>query len=94
MSSALACLGLAVSDDAEFDVLLKHALLGLREIGTFGGVSVDATLEFGIFPKASDKLLATGEVVWVYVDQRSHKTVTIPAWLRELIATRDTHLMA
>jgi hypothetical protein len=40
MSSALACLGLAVSDDAEFDVLLKHALLGLREIGTFGGVWV------------------------------------------------------
>src|SRR5690242_8338121 len=40
MSSALACLGLAVSDDAEFDVLLKHALLGLREIGTFGGVYV------------------------------------------------------
>ena len=40
MSSALACLGLAVSDDAEFDVLLKHALLGLHEIGTFGGVWV------------------------------------------------------
>jgi hypothetical protein len=40
VSSALACLGLAVSDDAEFNVLLKHAVLGLREVGTFGGVYV------------------------------------------------------
>lgn len=40
MSSALACLGLAASDDDEFNVLLKHALTGIREIGTFGGVYV------------------------------------------------------
>ena len=40
MSSALACVGLAVSDDAEFSLLLKHALTGIREIGTFGGVYV------------------------------------------------------
>jgi hypothetical protein len=40
VSSALACLGLAVSDDDEFTVLLKHALTGIREIGTFGGVYV------------------------------------------------------
>jgi hypothetical protein len=40
MSSALACIGLAVSDDAEFSLLLKNALLGIREIGTFGGVYV------------------------------------------------------
>jgi hypothetical protein len=40
VNSALACAGLAVSDDAEFNVLLKHALTGTREIGTFGGVYV------------------------------------------------------
>jgi hypothetical protein len=40
VSSALACLGLAVSDDDEFNVLLKHALTGIRDIGTFGGVYV------------------------------------------------------
>jgi len=40
VSSALACVGLAVSDDAEFNLLLKHALTGIREIGTFGGVYV------------------------------------------------------
>ncbi|HET9968553.1 MAG TPA: hypothetical protein VFQ68_09975 [Streptosporangiaceae bacterium] len=40
MSSALACVGLAVSDDAEFNLLLKHALTDIREIGTFGGVYV------------------------------------------------------
>jgi hypothetical protein len=40
MSSALACIGLAVSDDAEFDLLVKDALLVLREVGTFGGVYV------------------------------------------------------
>jgi hypothetical protein len=40
VSSALACLGLAVSSDDEFTVLLKHALTSIREIGTFGGVLV------------------------------------------------------
>jgi hypothetical protein len=40
MSSALACLGLAVSGDDEFSVLLKHALTGIHEVGTFGGVLV------------------------------------------------------
>jgi hypothetical protein len=40
VSSALACLGLAASDGDEFNVLLKHALTGTREIGTFGGVYV------------------------------------------------------
>jgi hypothetical protein len=40
MSSALACIGLVVSDDAEFNLLVKNALTGIREIGTFGGVYV------------------------------------------------------
>src|SRR5947209_569575 len=40
MSSALACIGLGVSDDAEFNLLVKNALLGIREVGTFGGVYV------------------------------------------------------
>jgi hypothetical protein len=40
VSSALACAGLAVSDEAEFGWLLKNACIGIREIGTFDGVPV------------------------------------------------------
>ena len=40
MSSALACVGLAVSDEAEFSWLLKSACTAIREIGTFDGVHV------------------------------------------------------
>ena len=38
MSSALACVGLAVSDEEGFSWLLKNACIGIREIGTFDGV--------------------------------------------------------
>ena len=40
MSSALASVGLAVSDEAEFGWLLKSACTDIREIGTFDGVRV------------------------------------------------------
>jgi hypothetical protein len=40
VSSALACIGLEVSDEAEFSWLLKSACTAIREIGTFDGVHV------------------------------------------------------
>ena len=40
MSSALACVGLAVSDEAELDRMLKSVYPDVREIGFFDGVHV------------------------------------------------------
>jgi len=34
----------------------------------------------------------TGEIVWVYTDQKTHRPVPIPASIRELIAARERHL--
>lgn len=45
MGSALACIGLAVSGEAEFSWLLKSACTGIREIGTFDGVHVGQWLD-------------------------------------------------
>ena len=38
--------------------------------------------------------LATGEAVWVYTDQKTHRPVSIPASIRDLVATRERHLLA
>ena len=55
MSSALACVGLAASDEAEFSWLLKSACTAIRGPGIFGGVYVgrwqddsDAALVLGL----------------------------------------------
>lgn len=45
MSSALACIGLAVRDEAEFSWLLKSACMAIREISTFDGVHVGQWLD-------------------------------------------------
>jgi acyl-CoA thioester hydrolase len=36
------------------------------------------TWELAIFPKEDDKIISTGEVVWVYVDMTAHKATRIP----------------
>jgi len=41
------------------------------------------TWELAIFHKKAEKVLTTGEVVWVYVDMAAHKAVRIP---EELLA--------
>ena len=36
--------------------------------------------------------LVTGEIVWVYTDQKTHRPVPIPQSIRDFIATRERHL--
>jgi len=48
--------------------------------------------ELGIFSKGTDELLASGEIVWVNTDQRTHRPMPIPEATRRLLATRETHL--
>ena len=48
--------------------------------------------ELAIFLKEGVEALVTGEIVWVYTNQETHRPVTIPASMRALIATRERHL--
>lgn len=50
------------------------------------------TFELAIFPKGESAVLATGEIVWVNTDQKTHQTVAVPDSLRTLIASREAHL--
>lgn len=59
-------------------------------VGRIGTTSL--TFEFAIFPKGGEPALATGEIVWVNTDQAAHRPVPVPQALRDLIATRETHL--
>ncbi|MFZ5731576.1 MAG: acyl-CoA thioesterase [Pseudomonadota bacterium] len=59
-------------------------------VGRFGNSSM--TIDLAIFPKGSTTLLATGELVWVYVDQTTHKSVRIPDRIRQMFAKREKHL--
>jgi acyl-CoA thioester hydrolase len=46
------------------------------------------SFHFGVFGKEAD-LRATGEVIWVFTDQRSRQTVPVPDKLREAAARKD-----
>jgi len=48
--------------------------------------------ELAIFLKGGIDALVTGEIVWVYTDQKSHRPVPIPKSIREYIAARELHL--
>lgn len=50
--------------------------------------------ELAIFLKGGTEALVTGEIVWVYTNQGTHRPVTIPASMRALIAMRERHLAA
>ncbi|WP_128923414.1 acyl-CoA thioesterase [Bradyrhizobium guangxiense] len=50
--------------------------------------------ELAIFRKGGTDALVTGEIVWVYTNQETHRPVPIAAWIRDLIATRERHLAA
>jgi acyl-CoA thioester hydrolase len=45
-----------------------------------------------IFPKGGNEALITGEIVWVYTNQKTHRPVPIPASMRGLIGSRERHL--
>jgi len=47
--------------------------------------------ELAIFLEAATDVFVTGEIVWVYTDQKTHRPVMIPDSIRELIATRERH---
>jgi acyl-CoA thioester hydrolase len=54
----------------------------------------NSSLVFGlvIFPKGGNEALVTGEIVWVYTDQKTHRPVPIPKSIRDSIAARERHL--
>jgi acyl-CoA thioester hydrolase len=70
--------------DWEIEVAARVARIGNSSL----------VFELAIFPKNGDDALVTGEIVWVYTDQRTHRPVAIPASIRDLIATREQHLPA
>ena len=68
--------------DWELDVGARVARIGNSSL----------VFELAIFPKGSADVLVTGEIVWVYSSQQTHRPVPIPASIRDLIATREPHL--
>ena len=48
--------------------------------------------ELAIFLKGGTDALVTGEIVWVYTNQKTHRPIPIPKSIRDFIATRERHL--
>jgi acyl-CoA thioester hydrolase len=48
--------------------------------------------ELTIFLKDRIDALVTGEIVWVYTSQQTHRPVPIPESIRAIIAARELHL--
>lgn len=55
--------------------------------------SSSLTFELAIFLKGANDVLVTGEVVWVNTDQKTHRPVPIAQSIRDLIASREKHLV-
>jgi acyl-CoA thioester hydrolase len=53
-----------------------------------GRTSIVYTL--AIFPKADERLLSTGEIVWVNTDLRAHKAAPLPEALVAAVRKRET----
>ncbi len=58
------------------------------EVGVRVGAIGNSSLRFdlAIFEKDAGDLRATGEIVWVYTDQKTHKTVRVPDSMRDMLA--------
>ena len=75
----------AIRFDQQIDVGVRVARIGNSSV----------SFELAIFLKGGGAdPLATGEAVWVYTDQKTHRPVSIPASIRDLVATRERHLLA
>ena len=61
--------------DDEIEVYVK--------VGRLGRSSISFDLEIHL--KSEDSILASGEVVWVYTDQTTHKSTALPEELTSLI---------
>ena len=68
--------------DQELDVGARVARIG----------NTSLSFELAIFLKGKNEALVTGEIVWVYTDQKSHRPVPIPQSIRDFIAARERHL--
>jgi len=68
--------------DEDIDVCVRVARIGRSSIN----------LALAIFAKGSDDLRATGEIVWVATDQKTHQSVAVTEDLRALVASRDKTL--
>jgi acyl-CoA thioester hydrolase len=68
--------------DWELDVGARVARIGNSSL----------SFELVIFLKGGNDALVTGEVVWVYTDQKTHRPVPITKSIRESIAAREPHL--
>lgn len=70
--------------DQEIEVGARVARIG----------SSSLVFELGIFLKGADELLATGEIVWVNTDQRTHRPVPIPDATRQLLSEGNAPAIA
>lgn len=70
--------------DWELDIGVRVARIGNSSL----------LFDLAVFLKGGTDALVTGEIVWVYTHQETHRPVTIPASMRALIATRERHLAA
>src|SRR5882757_358905 len=52
----------------------------------------NSSLVFELAIRGGVDALVTGEIVWVYTDQKTHRPVPIPNSIREFIAARERHL--
>ena len=68
--------------DEDIDVCVRVAKIGRSSI----------TLALAIFAKGSEDLRATGEIIWVAADQKTHQSVAVEDSLRTLIASREKAL--
>ena len=65
--------------DQEIEVGCRAARLGRSSL----------TFALAIFAKDERPLLASGEIVWVNTDQRTHKPLAISERLREILRRRE-----
>ncbi|MCC8938409.1 acyl-CoA thioesterase [Bradyrhizobium sp. Arg68] len=68
--------------DEDIEVCVRVARIGRSSIN----------LALAIFAKGSEDLRATGEVIWVATDQKTHQSVAVTEDLRALIASREKAL--
>lgn len=68
--------------DEDIEVGVRVARIGRSSIN----------LALAIFAKGAEDLRATGEIIWVATDQKTHQSVAVTEDLRALIASREKAL--
>lgn len=65
--------------DDEIEIYVRVARIGRSSV----------TFQFAIYPQEGDKLLSTGEVIWVNTNQSTHKSTAVPEDFRALVEMRE-----